>query len=131
MEILENHTSKKTQQMLIMRCMETMESNGVKFGTRVSGVRGTSRKLAHTLLSLKRHFPWQGNNSSPRPLEVRTFVVYGLLIFLLSLINIIQQKWLRLDKTIPVCSNLQTGIYLTYFFIFINIIPFLDSGNCC
>jgi len=47
MEILENHTSKKTQQMIIMRCMETMESSGVKFGTRVSGVRGTSRKLDH------------------------------------------------------------------------------------
>jgi len=39
MEILENHTSKKTQQMLIMRCMETMESNGVKIVTSVSIIR--------------------------------------------------------------------------------------------
>ena len=54
MEILENHTSKKTQQMLIMRCMETMESNGVKFGTRVSGVRVSSpRPRKKPLLSTK------------------------------------------------------------------------------
>ena len=55
MEILENHMSKKTQQMLIMRCMETMESNGVKIGTRVSGVRVSSprpsKKSATTLVT--------------------------------------------------------------------------------